>query len=558
MRLATAIAVAVAGLACARAPEGARCYGGADCAAGLTCCKGLCRNTQSDVVHCAGCGVVCGGSNAAGQCVDGQCYLTCASGYADCDGDTANGCEARLATDALHCGACAHACLAQNAPPLCFASACGHGPCRTGTGDCDGNAANGCETEIRASIANCGACGRACAPPHAVPSCEDRTCTFSSCLAGWGDCNRARADGCEVHVAGDPANCGACGRTCATDQVCAAGDCVPPSLYLVGGSEDGQGGLPTIDVTRFDLNTRGFVPVAVGGPAPPPRAGHCAVHDAPERRIVVWGGRKGTERADAAVWALDLRPSPPVWRKLVSEFFYAPNPRYFAGCAFDPATRRLFVFGGDVYPPFASTLNDVWVLELSYSLPIWRRLHSGAGNAPTPRSGTAATYDANRARLIVFGGVERWGLPLDDLWELDLSGEEATWSAAILFGTDRPQGRFGARFLEGVGAPLLFGGGTPTGYALNDLWALETSPSVSMRLLMADGSLSAPGGRAGYAAAAYDGGSYVFGGRTTAWGTPLADVWAYYPADAAWTRILDDGAADSPKGRYGSAMVPGQ
>src|SRR5690606_10174607 len=36
----------------------------------------------------------------------------CGAGRANCDGDTGNGCEAELATDAANCGACGTACAA--------------------------------------------------------------------------------------------------------------------------------------------------------------------------------------------------------------------------------------------------------------------------------------------------------------------------------------------------------------------------------------------------------------------------------------------------------------
>lgn len=50
----------------------------------------------------------------------------------------------------------------------------GPGPaCATGTGDCDGNPANGCETDLRASAEHCGKCGRKCG--------GTATCTQSEC-----------------------------------------------------------------------------------------------------------------------------------------------------------------------------------------------------------------------------------------------------------------------------------------------------------------------------------------------------------------------------------------
>lgn len=44
--------------------------------------------------------------------MDGACAATtCDDGFADCDGDAANGCEVELASNADHCDACGHSCL---------------------------------------------------------------------------------------------------------------------------------------------------------------------------------------------------------------------------------------------------------------------------------------------------------------------------------------------------------------------------------------------------------------------------------------------------------------
>jgi hypothetical protein len=47
--------------------------------------------------------------------------------------------------------------------------------CNAGFGDCDGMAANGCETNTTSSAQNCGSCGRVCA--NNVPYCFNSACT---------------------------------------------------------------------------------------------------------------------------------------------------------------------------------------------------------------------------------------------------------------------------------------------------------------------------------------------------------------------------------------------
>jgi hypothetical protein len=47
-----------------------------------------------------------------------------------------------------------------------------------------------------------------------------------ACNTGFGNCNGAAVDGCEVDLTSDEANCGACGVVCTASQICTAGACV--------------------------------------------------------------------------------------------------------------------------------------------------------------------------------------------------------------------------------------------------------------------------------------------------------------------------------------------
>ncbi len=88
--------------------------------------------------------------------------------------------------------------------------------CPAGYGDCDGNAANGCETNLSTDPANCGGCDYSCSAPHASTSCNFSICRIALCSAGWADCNRLASDGCEVDITSDANNCGGCGVQCAS------------------------------------------------------------------------------------------------------------------------------------------------------------------------------------------------------------------------------------------------------------------------------------------------------------------------------------------------------
>jgi len=54
----------------------------------------------------------------------------------------------------------------------CTGGNCGIASCWANYGDCDGLVANGCETDLRTSVTNCGACGNVCPPvANGTPAC---------------------------------------------------------------------------------------------------------------------------------------------------------------------------------------------------------------------------------------------------------------------------------------------------------------------------------------------------------------------------------------------------
>ncbi len=213
------------GMACAARPgSDVSCVAGGctyACSAGFADCDGNPANgcevdLSSSAVHCGHCGGACTYANAAGVCAAGACTLgACNAGFGDCDGDPSNGCETDLRTSATHCGTCSNACSASaNATTACVASAC-VSTCVANFGNCDGNGANGCEADLRVTAANCSACGLVCpARANATSTCSASVCSFT-CTTGFGNCNGSATDGCEVNLTNSVANCGACGSVCA-------------------------------------------------------------------------------------------------------------------------------------------------------------------------------------------------------------------------------------------------------------------------------------------------------------------------------------------------------
>jgi hypothetical protein len=202
------------------------------------------------------CPTLCANTNGTASCATGSCVLACALGYADCDGDPGNGCEASTATDSMTCGSCTLACSNPNGGASCAQGLCS-ASCNPGYGDCDSDATNGCETSL-ASVTSCGACAAPCSNTHGTTSCPAGTCV-PSCATGYADCDGNPANGCETDLNNDPAHCGSCARACGTNgQMCTAGTCVASPCATGRAECDGDLSVTCETNTTNSLSNCGF------------------------------------------------------------------------------------------------------------------------------------------------------------------------------------------------------------------------------------------------------------------------------------------------------------
>lgn len=234
--------IAVAASSCGSC--GVRCsnpHGAVSCLAGLcnpSCQSGFadcdddtdngCEADLSSSATCGTCGIACSNAHGTTSCVSGVCTPTCAVGYANCDGDAQNGCETNTASDPRHCGTCTTPCGTNG--QLCTSGSCQASPCPAGRAECDNNLTQTCETDIAGSIANCGFCGNACVTANATPRCSAGSCQVSSCQSGFGNCDNNPSNGCEVALASSTSHCGACGAACSNahgSTRCNASACTP-------------------------------------------------------------------------------------------------------------------------------------------------------------------------------------------------------------------------------------------------------------------------------------------------------------------------------------------
>jgi hypothetical protein len=162
------------------------------------------------------------------------------------------GCQLFVDLDGLedmHCGpkekACPNGCVPRNdpatgcngdscapcAPPhakgTCAANgACAIDSCVDDWKDCDHQYGTGCEIDIAHDAYNCGACDFKCPKPEfGIAGCSNSQCTIGGCNPPYEDCNHQYGDGCERMIWTDQ-ECMGCGMPCPDGTHCSQGVCL--------------------------------------------------------------------------------------------------------------------------------------------------------------------------------------------------------------------------------------------------------------------------------------------------------------------------------------------
>ena len=210
--------------------------GQGDCEAGQKSCNDVCVPLDDPQYGCGTSCTPCTLTNATGKCAGDACTIdACSPGFENCDGMAANGCETSTATDANNCGACDTVCTAPNAMGQCQAGACSVGQCNGGFANCDAQPGNGCEAILQTDPNNCGACGTKC---NSFQTCMNGQCKNNPCGPGTADCNSNINDGCETSIE-TVQNCGFCKNACNlanANEACTMGMCTIESC--VAGFDD--------------------------------------------------------------------------------------------------------------------------------------------------------------------------------------------------------------------------------------------------------------------------------------------------------------------------------
>lgn len=202
MLLGALFAGAMSGCSTSDSPRVAtRTLSGMECVDGAVACGDSCARLASSALHCGACDNACGPDAICdrGACVSAA--AGCSSGLTLCGGGCID-----ASTDREHCGGCEQSCAPE-------------GECSAGSCLCPGELTP-CDSacvDLGTDPAHCGACGVACVDSQA---CELGSC---ECPAGTELCEATCVD-----TQTSDAHCGVCGTACTGGQVCASGSCACP------------------------------------------------------------------------------------------------------------------------------------------------------------------------------------------------------------------------------------------------------------------------------------------------------------------------------------------
>lgn len=136
---------------------------------------------------------------------------------------------------------------------------------------------------------------------------------------------------------------------------------------------------------------------------PSARIHHAMAEDPVRGRIVLFGGRGGSDLNDTWEW------DGTSWSELTTAS--APSPREGMRMAFDPVKRTVLLFGG--LDGALQGLSDTW----SWDGSAWTQLDV---SGPTPRGHHAMAGDPVRGKVVLFGGSVQTNF--GDTWEWDGAG----------------------------------------------------------------------------------------------------------------------------------------
>jgi hypothetical protein len=192
------------------------------------------------------------------------------------------------------------------------------------------------------------------------------------------------------------------------------------TVLLFGGIGGPDGGTTLNDTWVYDTDKNSWSEVHPVGESPPARHGHTMVYDPGSRNILLFGGalKDSSSQEGVDTWAYDARAK--TWTEL-HPLGALPSARCYHSTVWDPVARRVFLFGGAGGAGEPGALADTWAYDPRANA--WTELRS-SGAPPSARSLHALAYDPASGRVIVFGG--QGGGYLGDTWAYDCAADAWT------------------------------------------------------------------------------------------------------------------------------------
>jgi N-acetylneuraminic acid mutarotase len=251
-------------------------------------------------------------------------------------------------------------------------------------------------------------------------------------------------------------------------------------------------------------------------------------YDPTTGKVIVFGGMDVDYSVLRDTWILD--PLAKTWTD--QKLSPSPRARQAASMVYEPATRRMILFGGD--GPYG-VLGDTWAYDPATNT--WSQLHPSV--SPPARSSHAMVFDPVTGKIIMFGGVD-WDLRnFGDTWAFDPA--TTTWTQ--IHTTHSPDARDSCVMasVTASGRIVLFGGESwsagsqPEPTALGDTWLFDPAEQDWARL---ETSVS-PQARdsASLVWSASSGMAILFGGEVYAGDVSFGDVWAFDPDTNEWAPV---------------------
>jgi hypothetical protein len=165
--------------------------------------------------------------------------------------------------------------------------------------------------------------------------------------------------------------------------------------------------------------------------------------------------------------------------------------------------RKMIIFGGEG-TVVGQVRNDTWQLTRSrwdddeerYD---WQRI-ANDGSAPF-RTRHGVVFAINNS-MYLYGGTDEFSMARDQVWEMyqDVSGWHWRLKTTSGSGTDLPGPRFGhtVAYEEGRNRMIVFGGLAASGFADNNVYALDLSTLAWKQLTLGPRSVSPPAAREGH------------------------------------------------------------